>query len=60
MSIPVPLPLLADVSTEIGKHLSIGPNPKQGALVGNVLHVDTMLSTLLVAAVLFALAFIVR
>jgi F-type H+-transporting ATPase subunit a len=60
VSIPVPLPLLADVSTEIGKHLSIGPNPKQGALVGNVLHVDTMLSTLLVAAVLFALAFFVR
>ena len=60
MSIPIPLPLLADVSTEIGKHWSIGPNPKAGALVGNVLHLDTMLSTLLVALVLFALAFFVR
>src|ERR1035437_3689763 len=54
------MPLLADISSKIGEHLSIGPNPAQGALVGNVLHVDTMLSTLLIGAILVALALYVR
>jgi F-type H+-transporting ATPase subunit a len=58
--IPVPLPLLADISTKIGEHVSIGPNPSPGALVGNVLHVDTMLSTLVVAAILIGLALYVK
>ena len=52
--------MLADISTKIGAHVSWGPDPKQGALIGNVLHVDTMVSTLFVAVVLIGLALYVR
>jgi F-type H+-transporting ATPase subunit a len=54
------VPLLADIASEIGKHVSVGPDPKPGALIGNVLHVDTVISTLFVCAVLIGLALIVR
>jgi len=54
--LPVPI---ADITGEIGKHLSIGPNPGT-ALIGNVLHLDTMLSTLVIMAILIGLALVVR
>ena len=48
MTTALPVPLLADdIGSEIGKHWSIGPNPAPGALVSGILHMDTLVSTLL-------------
>ncbi|MDB5057119.1 MAG: synthase subcomplex subunit [Chloroflexi bacterium] len=60
MGIPLTVPLLADIASQIGSHVSIGPNPAPGALIGNVLHIDTVVSTLFVSLVLIALALYVR
>lgn len=60
MTSPLALPLLADIGSEIGKHWSIGPNPSPGALITGVLHVDTMISTLIVAVLLIILGLYVR
>jgi F-type H+-transporting ATPase subunit a len=60
VSLPLTVPLLGDIASEIGKHVSIGPDPKAGALIGNVLHIDTLISTLFVCAVLIGLALYVR
>lgn len=58
---PLPLhPLVADIGSEIGKHWSIGPNPAPGALVSGVLHLDTMLSTLIVMVLLIVLGLYIR
>jgi F-type H+-transporting ATPase subunit a len=57
--LPVP-PLLADIGGEIGQHWSIGPNPAPGALVSGVLHMDTMVSTLIVMALLIGLGLYLR
>jgi F-type H+-transporting ATPase subunit a len=57
--LPVP-PLLADIGSEIGQHWSIGPNPPPGALISGVLHLDTMVSTLIVMALLLILGLYLR
>ncbi len=57
----IPLPVLADtIGSKIGEHVSIGPNPKPGALIAGILHVDTLISTLVVMAVLIGMALYLR
>ena len=62
MSIPLPLPLLADdIAGKIGLHKwTIGPNPKPGALISSILHGDTVVSTLVVMVVLIGMALYLR
>jgi len=59
-SMVVPIPILGDIAGEIGKHLSWGPNPKAGALVAGILHVDTLISTLVVMAILIGVSAYLR
>jgi F-type H+-transporting ATPase subunit a len=60
LSIGIGLPFLADISTEIGKHNSLGGPLAPGSLIGNVLHIDTMVSTGVIAVILIAVALYVR
>ncbi|HWE61942.1 MAG TPA: F0F1 ATP synthase subunit A [Chloroflexota bacterium] len=61
MTSPLAIPLLAvDIGGEIGKHWSLGPNPSPGALVAGILHLDTLISTLIVMALLLIMALYVR
>jgi F-type H+-transporting ATPase subunit a len=54
-------PLLADdIGSEIGKHWSIGPNPPPGALISGILHVDTLIGTLVIIAILLGMALYMR
>lgn len=50
---------LGDITTEIGHHLSWGPDPGT-AIFGEVLHLDTMWTTLLIMVILIVLALLVR
>jgi F-type H+-transporting ATPase subunit a len=59
-SMALPIPILGDIAGEIGKHWSIGPNPAPGALIAGILHVDTLISTLLVMAFLIGIALYLR
>ncbi len=62
-SMALPVPVLGDIAGEIGKignHWSIGPNPAPGALIAGILHVDTLISTLLVMAFLIGIALYLR
>jgi F-type H+-transporting ATPase subunit a len=60
LSVGIGLPVVADISTEIGKHWSLGGPLTAGALIGNVLHIDTMISTVVIALIIIALALYVR
>ena len=60
MIIDLPIPALADIASEIGKHISWGPNPAPGALVSGILHVDTVVSTLIVMAILIGTSLYLR
>jgi F-type H+-transporting ATPase subunit a len=54
-------PVLADdIGSEIGKHWSIGPNPPPGALVSGILHMDTLIETLVIMAILIGMALYLR
>lgn len=56
----VAVPLLGDIGEEIGKHLILGKPPEPGALIANVLHLDTMASTLVVMVLLIAMSLYLR
>ena len=55
----VPIPILGDIAGEIGKHWSWGPDPGK-ALVAGILHVDTLISTLIIMAILIGVAAFLR
>jgi F-type H+-transporting ATPase subunit a len=59
VSCPAPASPPTGIAAKIGDHIYLGCDPN-GALIGNVLHVDTLLSTLLVAVVLIGLALYIR
>lgn len=56
------IPFLADdIATKIGHHQwTLGPDPKQGALVGSILHIDTLISTVVVMAILIGMSLYLR
>ncbi|HVC80946.1 MAG TPA: F0F1 ATP synthase subunit A [Chloroflexota bacterium] len=55
----IPIPILGDIAGEIGKHWSLGPDPGK-ALVAGILHIDTLISTLIIMAILIGVAAYLR
>ena len=53
-------PIAADLGEEIGSHVYWGNAPEAGALYSGVLHIDTVISTLAVMAILIGAALYLR